>query len=128
MRIGELATRTGVSARSLRYYEAQGLLTSTRSTQGQRHYPAATVDRVALLRHLFAAGLSSRTIATLLPCVDTPGEPASDAALAVMRGERDRLTAEADALLRSRDALDEAIATNLAHRAELAAAAGQLLM
>lgn len=31
MRIGELSKRTGVSPRSLRYYEEQGLLTSSRS-------------------------------------------------------------------------------------------------
>lgn len=34
MRIGDLAARTGVGIRSLRYYEEQGLLTSTRSGGG----------------------------------------------------------------------------------------------
>jgi DNA-binding transcriptional MerR regulator len=38
MRIGELSQRTGVSPRSLRYCEEQGLLTSSRSEAGQRHY------------------------------------------------------------------------------------------
>lgn len=38
MRIGELSKYTGVSPRSLRYYEEQGLLTSSRSDAGQRHY------------------------------------------------------------------------------------------
>lgn len=60
MRIGELSRRTGVSARSLRYYEAQGLLTSVRSEAGQRHYSDAAVQRVSLIRQLFGAGLSSR--------------------------------------------------------------------
>ena len=44
MRIGELSKRTGVSSRSLRYYEEQGLLTSSRSDAGQRHYSDAPAD------------------------------------------------------------------------------------
>lgn len=74
MRIGELSQRTGVSPRSLRYYEAQGLLTSSRSDAGQRHYSDAEVQRVSLIRQLFSAGMSSRVIATVLPCVETPGD------------------------------------------------------
>ena len=69
MRIGELATRTGVSVRALRYYEEQGLLVSERSPSGQRHYPDEAVDRVRLIQQLYAAGLPSRSIAELLPCV-----------------------------------------------------------
>lgn len=72
MRIGELSRRTGVSSRSLRYYEEQGLLTSSRSDAGQRHYAEIDVERVALIRQLFDAGMSSRVIAAVLPCVDTP--------------------------------------------------------
>lgn len=77
MRIGELASRTGVSVRALRYYEEQGLLVAERSASGQRHYPDGAVDRVNLIQQLYAAGLSSRTIVDLLPCVidgnATPG-------------------------------------------------------
>jgi DNA-binding transcriptional MerR regulator len=68
MRIGELARRTGASARSLRYYEQQGLVHSTRSVGGQRLYTASEVARVEMIRRLFDAGLGSKVIARLLPC------------------------------------------------------------
>lgn len=38
MRIGELAELAGVSTRSLRYYEAQGLLRARRAANGYREY------------------------------------------------------------------------------------------
>ena len=69
MRIGELATRTGVSVRALRYYEEQNLLTSERSPSGQRRYPESAVDRVHLIQQLYAAGLPSKSIVDLLPCI-----------------------------------------------------------
>lgn len=69
MRIGELATRTGVSVRALRYYEEHDLLAAERSPSGQRLYAQDAVDRVLLIQQLYAAGLSSRTIVELLPCV-----------------------------------------------------------
>jgi DNA-binding transcriptional MerR regulator len=119
MRIGELAARAGVSVRSLRYYEEQGLLTSTRSASGQRHYTKDHVERVTFLQRMYAAGLSSRTIAELLPCVDSPSEATSDAALERMAEERDRLSAHIEDLMRTREALDRLMATNRAHRASL---------
>lgn len=119
MRIGELGARAGVSVRSLRYYEEQGLLTSTRTAAGQRTYAEADVDRVVLLQRLYAAGLSSRTIAELLPCVYAPSVENSDRAWARMREERERLDAHINELLRTRDALDKHIETNRRHLASL---------
>lgn len=112
VRIGELSTRTGASARSLRYYEEQGLLTSARSTGAQRHYHDADVERVRLLQRLYAAGLSSRTIAALLPCVDAPSTDASDDAFARLVEERERLDTHIAELVQTRDSLDAVIATN----------------
>lgn len=119
MRIGELAKAAGVSVRSLRYYEEQGLLTSTRSPSGQRHFRDADIDRVGFVQRLYAAGLSSRTITELLPCVDAPSEATSDAAMERMEQERERLSAHIEELLRTRDALDGLMATNRAHRKTL---------
>ncbi|WP_017572544.1 MerR family transcriptional regulator [Nocardiopsis halotolerans] len=119
MRIGELATRTGVSVRSLRYYEEQGLLTSSRSASGQRHYTDAQVARVTFIQQLYAAGLSSRTIYELLPCADAPSERNSDAALERMEQERDRLTEHIGDLVRTRDVLDDLMAKARAYREQL---------
>ncbi|KQC34821.1 MerR family transcriptional regulator [Frankia sp. ACN1ag] len=116
MRIGELAALAGVSVRSLRYYEEQGLLTSTRSAGGQRHYTQDDVERVAFIRRLYTAGLSSRTVTELLPCLDSPSDENSDAAMERMAKERDRLSTHIEDLLRTRDALDVLMVAAQAHR------------
>ncbi|WP_194822903.1 MerR family transcriptional regulator [Micromonospora sp. S-DT3-3-22] len=115
MRIGEVAAQAGVSVRSLRYYEEQRLLTSTRSPSGQRHYGAEVVERVRFIQRLYTAGLSSRTIAELLPCVDSPGEQTSDEAWERMLREREQITAHIEELSRARDSLDDLIAANRRH-------------
>ena len=80
MRIGELARRTGVSERSLRYYEQRGLLASERTAGGHRDYPERAVERVIRIQELFAAGLHSAKIAQLLPCMrDADGGPSEKA-------------------------------------------------
>jgi DNA-binding transcriptional MerR regulator len=103
VRIGELASRSGVSVRALRYYEEQHLLDSDRSEGGQRHYPESAVDRVQLIQLLYAAGLSSRTIA------DLPGR-ATPATVALLGAERDRLDRQIGALQDSRNTLDSLLA------------------
>ncbi|MFJ4632867.1 MerR family transcriptional regulator [Streptomyces sp. NPDC088847] len=123
MRIGELAARTRVSVRSLRYYEEQGLLLSTRSAGGQRHYTQDDIERVVFIQRLYAAGVSSRTILELMPCRDAPSEENSDAALERMAEERERLSAHIEDLLNTRDALDGLMAAARADRDARQAAA-----
>ncbi|CAM5455797.1 MerR family transcriptional regulator [Streptomyces spiroverticillatus] len=113
MRIGELAERTGVSERSLRYYEKQALLGSTRTPGGHREYAEGAVDRVVLIQQLYAAGLHSKKIAQLLPCLrDSDGGPSAVATprlLAELTAERARIDGMITDLLRSRAVLDEVI-------------------
>ncbi|ADG79063.1 Transcriptional regulator, MerR family OS=Tsukamurella paurometabola (strain ATCC 8368 / DSM/ CCUG 35730 / CIP 100753 / JCM 10117 / KCTC 9821 / NBRC 16120/ NCIMB 702349 / NCTC 13040) OX=521096 GN=Tpau_2458 PE=4 SV=1 [Tsukamurella paurometabola] len=113
MRIGELANRTGVSVRSLRYYEERELLLATRTPSGQREYPEAAVDRVIRIQELFAAGLSSAVIAQLLPCIhDVDGTPNASVTpwLAdTLNGERQRIDRSIRDLLRAREVLDGVI-------------------
>jgi DNA-binding transcriptional MerR regulator len=122
MRTGELSRRTGVSARSLRYYEEQGLLTSSRSAAGQRHYGDHEVQRVSLIRQLLGAGMSSRVITAVLPCVETPSDPdVVDSAFATMTRERERVDAEIAHLTETREALDVVLRANRRHRAGMSA-------
>ncbi|MER6381931.1 MerR family transcriptional regulator [Streptomyces sp. NPDC001118] len=115
MRIGELARRTGVSERSLRYYETQGLLTAERTPGGHRDYPERAVDRVIRIQELYAAGLHSEKIRQLLPCMrDGDGGPSSIATprlVADLTAERDRIDRMIADLKRSRETLDEVIRT-----------------
>ncbi|PWC18869.1 MerR family transcriptional regulator [Brenneria corticis] len=69
MRIGELARRTGVSERMLRYYEQEGLLQPVRTDAGYRDYGNAEVQVAQRIRMLSAAGLKIETIRILLPCI-----------------------------------------------------------
>ncbi|MFE5582114.1 MerR family transcriptional regulator [Kitasatospora sp. NPDC056531] len=114
MRIGELARRTGVSERSLRYYEQQGLLLAQRTPGGHREYPETAVDRVVHIQELFAAGLHSRTIHKVLPCMrDSDGGPSAIATPLLvdeLTAERARIDRMIGDLLRSREVLDEVIA------------------
>lgn len=118
MRIGELSQRSGASVRSLRYYEEQGLLISSRSASGQRQYAESDVARVQFLRRMLAAGLSSRTIAAVLPCVDSPSSQATEAAWERMVEERAKLDAHIAELVDTRARLDELIAINRRYHAE----------
>jgi MerR family transcriptional regulator, repressor of the yfmOP operon len=53
LRIGEVAARAGVTARTLRYYEELGLLTPSRRTSGgARRYTDDDVEAVARIRDL----------------------------------------------------------------------------
>jgi DNA-binding transcriptional MerR regulator len=107
MKIGELARLTGASVRSLRYYEQRRLLLPRRTAGGQRIYDQDAVERVVLIRDLFAAGLSSDGVVQLLPCVDSG--TATPAMLEHLVCERARIVAEVSKLTATRDRLDHII-------------------
>jgi DNA-binding transcriptional MerR regulator len=113
MKIGELARQTGVSERSLRYYEEQGMLVASRTVGGQRDYPEHAVDRVIRIQELYAAGLHSKTIARVLPCMrDADGGPSDIATpklVAELTAERDRIDLMIIDMHNSREVLNDVI-------------------
>jgi DNA-binding transcriptional MerR regulator len=109
MRIGELAERTGVSRRLLRYYEEQGLLTPSRAVNGYREYGDAHVHVVLQIAGLLDAGLPTRIIQQLLPCLDKPETiyvpDVTPEMIATLRREQARLSERIDCLTRNRGAI-----------------------
>jgi DNA-binding transcriptional MerR regulator len=109
MRIGELAERTGVSRRLLRYYEEQGLLVPSRAVNGYREYVEAHVDVVLQISGLLDAGLPTRIIRQLLPCLDQPETiyvpDVTPEMIATLQREQARLSERIDFLTRNRDAV-----------------------
>ena len=112
MLIGELAARTQVSPRSLRYYEAQGLLTPHRGPNGYREYDEAAVVAVRQVRALLAAGLATDVIRVVLPCVrgESPGFDWCADLRGVLEGELERLDERIAGLRLNRRTLAEYLA------------------
>jgi MerR family transcriptional regulator, redox-sensitive transcriptional activator SoxR len=64
--IGEIATRTGKRASSIRYYESIGLLPQPERVSGRRRYPAEIVRTLAVVDTAQRAGMSLDEIKLLL--------------------------------------------------------------
>ncbi|WP_424892105.1 MerR family transcriptional regulator [Streptomyces sp. XH2] len=106
MKIGDLARETGVSVRLLRYYEEQGLLDSHRLPSGHRRYGQDAPETVRRIRVLLAAGLPTRVIRDVLPCVRGAGEAEFDPCVALhLREQLQGLDARIGELQETRAAL-----------------------
>lgn len=74
LRIGEVATGSGVTPDALRYYERLGLLPRARRTSsGYRVYGPAVLDRVRFIKQAQAHGLTLAEIRELLAFGDRGG-------------------------------------------------------
>ncbi len=104
--IGQLAARAGVATSALRFYEAEGLLSGSRSAGGHRQYPRHALRRVAFIRAAQTVGLTLpqiRAALVTLPDGRTPTKadwarlsaswaPLLDARIAALQQLRARLT------------------------------------
>ncbi|WP_026819120.1 MerR family transcriptional regulator [Arthrobacter castelli] len=113
MRIGELSERSGIPSRMLRYYEEQGLVAPRRLDNGYRSYDEYLVDRVLKIRGLIEAGIPTRVIGDILPCLDRPQaivvtDPDPELREILLR-ERDRMTQRIDLLVQNRDSINRYI-------------------
>ena len=71
LRIAEVATRSGVPASTLRYYDQLGLVPAQRSTNGYRAYTAAVFDRLRFIESARRLDLPLDEIAGLLRSWET---------------------------------------------------------
>jgi DNA-binding transcriptional MerR regulator len=114
MRIGELAKLAGTSTRSLRYYEAQGLLSARRAANGHREYDESDLRLVQEIRSLLEIGFALEDTRPFVECLragHSAGDvcPASieiyrrklaelDMGIARLSDIRDRLATQLDAV------------------------------
>jgi MerR family redox-sensitive transcriptional activator SoxR len=99
--IGELSARSGVAASALRFYEAEGLIASTRTSGNQRRYDRASLRRVALVQAGRAAGIplsEIRAALDALPAGRTPGRRDWDRLSRGWRADIDRRISMLEAL------------------------------
>ncbi len=104
--IGELSSRSGVSASALRFYEREGLIESRRTDGNQRRYPSVTLRRVALVQAGKAAGIPLERLRGALDTLPNGKSPTKrdwerlsrswaaevDARIAMLQAIRTRLT------------------------------------
>jgi DNA-binding transcriptional MerR regulator len=91
--IGQIARRTGVSAKTIRYYDKVGLLKPSGATPGgYRLYSAEDVDRLELILTLRHVGYSLREVRKILQA-ELDSDLAIRVQLQVLSDEIERLTA-----------------------------------
>ncbi|BFM08966.1 MerR family transcriptional regulator [Halioxenophilus aromaticivorans] len=110
MRISEIANRTGISQRMLRYYEDEGLLTPARDNGGYRNYTANQLNQAKHIRTLSQAGIKISSIKVLLPCLRTDGEQehfvGCPEVKKTLHAELEKLNQKLDEITQCRNAVD----------------------
>jgi DNA-binding transcriptional MerR regulator len=76
VRIGQLAARTGLTTKTIRFYESAGVLPApARRPSGYRDYDEGAVDRLAFVKAAQAAGLSLAEIREIITVRASSGAP-----------------------------------------------------
>jgi MerR family copper efflux transcriptional regulator len=110
MKIGQLAERTGVSTKAIRYYEDIGVLPEPeRAANGYRSYSPVTADRIAFIRDAQTAGLTLVEIQMILELRDG-GEATCGHVIGSLEAHLDELDRQMDDLRRTRGRLADIIA------------------
>jgi MerR family redox-sensitive transcriptional activator SoxR len=107
--IGEVAARSGMAPSALRYYEAEGLISATRTPGGARRYPRAVLRRLAVIRAGRNVGLSLPEIRAAVETLPEDRPPTVRDWARLSQGWRDRLDEQIAALTQLRDGLSSCI-------------------
>jgi MerR family transcriptional regulator, redox-sensitive transcriptional activator SoxR len=107
--IGALSERTGVAPSALRFYEAERLISSSRTAGGQRRYRRDTIRRVSFVRIAQQVGLSLPEIRDALSSLPEGRTPDRRDWERLSASWRPRLDERIATLERLRDRLDGCI-------------------
>ncbi len=107
--IGEVATRSGLAASAVRYYEAEGLISATRTSGNQRRFTRDALRRLAFIRAAGNVGVTLDEIRSELERLPGGRTPTRADWSRLSRGWRGRLEEQIEALTALRDGLDACI-------------------
>ena len=107
--IGHIARRCGVATSTLRFYETNGLIASSRNSSGHRRYPADVIRRVGFIRVAQRVGLSLADIADALASLPDRRTPTTRDWERLARSWRPQIDDQIALLERLRDDLDGCI-------------------
>jgi MerR family transcriptional regulator, redox-sensitive transcriptional activator SoxR len=107
--VGEVARRSGVAVSALHFYEAKGLIRSTRSRGNQRRYARSVLRRIAVIKVAQKAGIPLATIRDALASLPQNVAPTPADWQRLSRGWRRDLDGRIRKLMELRDRLDDCI-------------------
>ena len=109
MNIGEASRRSGLPAKTIRYYEEVGLVRPMRASNGYRDYQERDVHLLRFLQRSRSLGFSIEEARTLLSLYGDTNRESGDVRQMAMRrvGEIDRKIAELESLKRALATLTE---------------------
>lgn len=109
MKIGQLAKRTGLSTKAIRYYEDVGVLPEAeRAPNGYRTYDRSAADRIEFIQDAQSAGMSLVEIQMILDLRDS-GEATCSHVIATLEDHLAEVDSQMDDLGRTRERLVEII-------------------
>jgi len=107
--IGDVSERAGVAQSTLRYYEREQLIESSRTSGGQRRYHRDVLRRIAFIRSAQHVGLSLEEIKQALAALPQARTPTAADWRRLSQSWRPRLDHRIAELERLRDRLDSCI-------------------
>ncbi len=107
--IGQISQRSGFAHSAVRYYEREGLVSSTRTAGGQRRFERHVLRRLAFIRAAQHVGLSLEEIRAVLDTLPSSRTPTRADWTRLSRSWRSRLDEQIQALQALRDGLDSCI-------------------
>ncbi|MGZ5318719.1 MAG: redox-sensitive transcriptional activator SoxR [Actinomycetota bacterium] len=107
--IGDVATRSGVAASALRFYESEGLISAERSAGGRRMFRRHVLRRIAFIWVAQRVGLSLEEIADALSMLPADRAPTVREWSRISGTWHARIDEQIAALERTRDDLTSCI-------------------
>ncbi|MBD3678326.1 MAG: Cu(I)-responsive transcriptional regulator [Rhodobacteraceae bacterium] len=108
MNIGEVAERSGLPPKTIRYYEEIGLVTPTRSVNGYRAFRESDLHKLAFLGRARSLGFSIEDCRALMALYEDQGRASADVK-SIAQHHLDRIDAKIAELQSMRDTLSDLV-------------------